>query len=242
MICSHRPEKHMKKILFSILLLGTLATLGAFPSRAFADCQPIYGGGQTCTSFNFTINKLVQVPGKGGGNFVDNLSINDPRYSPSQTVNYELIVTNTGNQTIPTLNITDNFPSYINFVTGAGSFDANSKTLSFTINNLGAGQSQTFNLSAKTSDSKTIPAGITCVVNQANANDTHGDSTSDSSQACIQNGVVNPTTAVLPAATVKTTPPTGPELIPLALLFPSALGGLFLRRKSKKDIIEGGEK
>jgi hypothetical protein len=218
----------MKKILFSILLLGTfVATLGAFAPRAYADCQPIYGGGQTCTSYNFTINKLVQIPGKGGGNFVDNLSINDPRYSPSQTINYQLIVTNTDDETIPTLNVKDTFPSYINFVSGAGSYDKNTKTLSFTINNLGAGKSQTFNLQAKTADSKTVPAGITCVVNQANVDDTHGDNASDSSQACIQNS-----TAVLPAATVKVTPPTGPELIPLALLFPSALGGLFLRKKS----------
>jgi len=224
----------MKKILSILLLLGALSVL---PAKALADCQPIYGGGQTCTSFNFTIDKKVQIPGKGGGNFVDNLSINDPRFSPSQTISYQLIVTNTGNETIPTLIIKDNFPQFINFVSGAGSYDANSKTLSFTVNNLGAGQSQTFNLTAKTADSKTVPAGITCVVNQAVVDDEHGDSTSDSSQACIQNS-----TAVLPAATVKVTPPTGPELIPLALLLPGALGGLFLRKKSKKSIIEGGNK
>jgi len=224
----------MKKLLFSILLLGTFAASAA---TANADCQSIYGGGQTCTSYTFTINKLVQVPGKGGGNFVDNLSINDPRYSPSQTINYQVIVNNTGSNTIPTINIVDTFPSYINFVSGTGSFNSNNNTLSFTVSNLGAGQSQTFNLQAKTADSKTVPSGVTCVVNQANGDDTHGDTASDSSQACIQNS-----TAVLPAATVKTTPATGPEMLPLALLFPGALGGLFLRKKSKKDIVEGGIK
>jgi len=230
----------MKKILFSLVLLGALSL---FSTKAFADCQPIYGGGQTCTSYNFTINKLVQVPGKGGGNFVDNLSINDPRYSPSQTINYELIVTNTSGNTIPTLNIKDTFPQYINYVSGAGSYDSNSKTLSFTINNLGAGQSQIINLQAQTADSKTVPVGITCVVNQASGDDTHGDTASDSSQACIQNS-----TAVLPTTTVKTTPATGPEMIPLALLFPTALSGFLLRRKSKHEIVaqnaieRGGEK
>jgi uncharacterized repeat protein (TIGR01451 family) len=214
---------NMKTALISILLLSVLAI---FTPKAYADCQPIYGGGQTCTSFNFTINKLVKVP--NANNYVDNLSINDPRYSPSQTINYELIVTNTGDETIPTLSIKDNFPSYVNFVSGAGSYDANSKTLSFTINNLGAGKSQTFILSAKTSDSKTVPAGITCVVNNVTAIDSNNTTDTDSAQACIQNS-----TAVLPAATVKTTPPTGPEMLPLALLFPGALGGLFLRRKSK---------
>lgn len=217
----------MKKLLFSILVLGALSV---FSTKAYADCQAIYGGGQSCTSFNFTINKLVQVPGKGGGNFVDNLSINDPMYSPSQTINYEIIVTNASNQTIPTLNIKDNFPQFVNFVSGAGSFDANSKTLSFTVSNLGAGQSQTFNLQAQTANSNTIPAGTTCVVNQASADDTHGDTASDSSQACIQNS-----TAVLPAVTtVKTTPATGPELLPLALLFPGSRGRIILKKKIKE--------
>jgi uncharacterized repeat protein (TIGR01451 family) len=230
----------MRKILFSILLLGALSVL---PTKAFADCQTLYGGGQTCTTFNFTIDKKVQVPGKGGGNFVDNLSINDPRFSPSQTVSYELIVTNTGSNTIPTLNIVDTFPQFINFVSGAGSYNSNSKTLSFTISNLGAGQSQTLKLQAQTADSKTVPAGVTCELNNTNnvtnrviVTDTNGASDSDSSTVCIQNS-----TAVLPAATVKTTPPTGPEMIPLALLFPGALGGLFLRKKSKKDMIGGNK-
>jgi len=209
--------------------------MAASAATAYADCQPIYGGGQTCTNFNFTINKLVQMP--NGSNFVDNLSINDPRFSPSQIINYELIVTNTDSNTIPTINIVDTFPTYINFVSGPGSFNSNTNTLSFTVSNLGAGQSQTFNLQAKTANSNTVPAGVTCVINQASGDDTHGDTASDSSQACIQNS-----TAVLPATTVKTTPATGPEMIPLALLFPGALGGLFLRRKSKsanKKTIDG---
>jgi hypothetical protein len=228
----------MKKLLFSILLLGALSVL---PTKAFADCQPIYGGGQTCTSFNFTIDKKVQVPGKGGGNFVDNLGLNDPRFSPSQTISYKLIITNTGSNTIPTLNIVDNFPQLINFISGAGNYDANSKTLSFTISNLGAGQNQTINLTAQVVDSKTVPAGVICdgrTTNNVTISDNNGGSTGDSSQVCIQNS-----TAVLHAATVTTTPATGPEMIPLALLLPGALGGFILRRKSNKKLInEGGEK
>lgn len=232
----------MNKILYSIsLLLIALGALSISPAKALADCQSNYGGGQTCTSFNFTINKMVQVPTsttKGGvttgGNFVDNLSINDPRFSPSQTINYQVVVTNTGNNTIPTINVTDNFPQFITFVSGPGSFNSSNNTLTFTISNLGAGQSQTFNLQGKTADSKTVPAGITCPVNNINADDTHGDTASDSSQACIQNSTV-----VLPTTTVKTTPATGPEMLPLALLFPGALGGIFLRKKSNKNTIGG---
>lgn len=215
--------------------------LTALATTAYADCQAVYGG-QSCTSSNFTINKLVQVPGKGGGNFVDNLGVNDQRFSPSQTINYQLIVTNTGSNTIGTLNITDTFPQFINFVSGAGSFNSNTKTLTFTINNLGGGQSQTFNLQAQTANSATIPMGVTCVVNQASVNDNNGNTASDSSQACIQNGVnPTPTPIILPPTTVKTTPSTGPEMLPLLALIPGALGGLVLRNKSKKAMIGGNK-
>jgi uncharacterized repeat protein (TIGR01451 family) len=223
----------MKKLLFSILFLGTFVALGATaPSLTYADCQTLYGGGQTCTNFNFTVNKLVQIP--NGSNFVDNLSVNDQKFSPSQTINYELIVTNTGNNSIPTLNVVDTFPQFINFVSGPGSFNSSNNTLSITVNNLGAGQSQTFNLKATTANSSTVPQGITCVTNQVNATDPNNVTDSDSSQACIQNTVApTPTPVILPVVPVKTTPPTGPEMLPLALLFPGAIGGLFLRRKSK---------
>jgi uncharacterized repeat protein (TIGR01451 family) len=223
----------MKKALFAILALGVLAVS---TPKVYADCQLLYGGGETCTSYNFTIDKKVQVPGKGGGNYVDNLWINDARYSPSQTIKYQLIVTNTGTDTIPTINIVDTFPQYISFVSGAGTYNSNSKTLSITINNLGGGQSQTINLQAVTADSKTVPVGVVCddrTKNQVNADDTHGDTGYDSSQVCIQNS-----TAVLPATTVKTTPATGPEMLPLALLLPGALGGILLRKKTQK----GGKK
>lgn len=232
----------MKKIFnFAILTFLSLALAGAV-SPAFADCQPLYGGGQSCTTnFAFTINKLVQVPGKGGGQYVDNLSINDPKYSPSQNVNYELVVTNTGSQTIPTINVTDAFPQFITFVSGVGNYNQNNNTLNFTINNLEAGKSVSYVLTAKTADANTLPndQGITCVVNQVKAVDSNGDTDSDSSQICIQKNVLP---AVAPAPKIVATPATGPEMLPLALLLPGALGGLMLRKKSKNVKNEGGEK
>lgn len=235
----------MKKIFnFVILTVFSLALAGGL-SPAFADCQALYGGGQTCTSnFSFTINKMVQVPGKGGGQYVDNLSINDAKYFPSQNVNYEIIVTNTGSQTIPTINITDTFPQFITFVSGAGNYNQNNNTLSFTVSNLDAGKSVTYVLTAKTADSNTLPntQGITCVINQVSATDTNGDLNSDSSQLCIQKNVLSATPLpVLPAPKIVATPATGPEMLPLLALIPGALGGLFLRKNSNKKF-KGGER
>lgn len=231
----------MKKLILG-LTLGLLA-FAIKPDFASADCTQLYGGGVSCPpSFNFTINKLVMSPGKGGGNFVENLSVNDPKYSAGQTVQYELIVTNTGNQTIPQLFVKDTFPQYVTYVSGAGNYDSNSKTLSFTVSNLGPGDNQSYILNAKVADAKSMPVdkSVICTTNKTIATDTNGATDSDSSQLCIQKTV----TQVLPAATLKTTPPTGPEMLPLAMLLPGALWGLTLRKKSTRmsDALKGGNK
>jgi uncharacterized repeat protein (TIGR01451 family) len=227
----------MKRVFYTLILFAALTFF--LPNKAYADCQTLYGGGQTCTSYSFSLQKFVQVPGQS--NFVNNLSINDPKFSMSQTVNFQLIVTNTGSNNISSVTIVDTFPQFVSFVSGPGSFNSNNNTLTFVVNNLNVGQNQTFNLSGKIASSG-VPAGITCVVNQASGTDNNGDTNTASSQLCIQN-VVNgtPTPVVLPVAQIKTTPPTGPEMLPLLALIPGALGGLYLRRKSKHNF-EGGEK
>jgi uncharacterized repeat protein (TIGR01451 family) len=228
----------MKRLLLSLFILSALTIL---PRPAYADCQALYGGGQTCTSYSFSLQKFVQVPGQSWGDFVNNLSINDPKFSLSQTVNFQIVVTNNGSNNISSVTIVDTFPQFVSFVAGPGSFNSSNNTLTFVVNDLNVGQSQTFNLSGKIANSG-VPSGITCVINQASGTDNNGDTNNASSQLCIQN-VTSPTSTpvVLPVAQVKTTPPTGPEMLPLALLFPGGLAGIFLRKKSKHNI-EGGEK
>lgn len=238
----------MKKIFnFVILTIFSLAIAGTV-SPAFADCQTLYGGGQSCTSsFNFTVNKSVQVPGKGGGQYVNNLSINDAKYSPTQNVNFQIVVTNTGNNTIPTVNVSDTFPQFLSFVSGPGSFNPNSKVLTFTINNLESGKSLTYTVVGKVADSNLMPSdqGIICMSNQVVGVDSNGMANSSSSQFCVQKSVLGASQPqVFAAPKVVTTPATGPEMLPLLALLPGALGGLMLRKKSNKmnSIREGGEK
>ena len=71
--------------------------------------------------------------------FVDNLNMNDPKYSPSSTAVFQITVTNTGSGTISKTTVKDTLPNYVTFVSGPGSFDANSKVLTFEVNNLDAG-------------------------------------------------------------------------------------------------------
>jgi hypothetical protein len=222
---------------FKTLILTSLLIGGLFIApKALADCQPIYGGGQSCTSFSFTVQKLVQIPGKGGGNYVNSLSINDPKYSPAQVANFEIKVTNTSSQTIPTITIKDVFPQFLSFTSGTGNFDTNTKTLTFTINNLGAGETRAYFVSGKIADANTLPVdqGIVCLVNQANGTDDNGTVNASSSQFCVQKTVLAATYPVI-------TPATGPEMLPLLGLFPAGLAGLLLRKKST-TISKGGSK
>lgn len=227
------------KTIFNTLLITTLLVGSlALAPKTYADCQEIYGGSQNCTtSYTFTVQKLVQVPGKSGGNYISNLSINDAKYAPNSTVNFQIKVTNTSSQTIPTITITDVFPQYLSYVSGGGNFDTNAKTLTFTVNNLGAGETKTFNVTGKLADASLLPAdqGVVCLINKANGTDNNGAVNSSSSQFCVEKQVLGTSYPVYETkGGITATPATGPEMLPLMALIPGGLGGLLLRRKSIK--------
>lgn len=263
----------------SILLIPTAAlllTLGA--SNAFAaannyggsQCQPIYGGGESCPKVpQFEINKTVQNPKTQA--FVDNLGVGDAKFAPTQLVPFKLTVKNTTDEKISNVIIKDIFPGVVDFAGGIGDFDANSKTLTIKLESLEANETRDFYVQAKVAAKDKLPAdqAVMCVINQSTI--TIGDKTAqDNAQFCIEKtltppanpvnpanppttkggqpvtpgttttttSVANPPTTkggkpVFPPTTAKKTPETGPEAIALFGLIPSALSGLYLRRKSK---------
>ena len=78
----------------SFLLVGSASI--AFASGAYSNCDVVYGGGEVCPpNVSFTLDKLVQSPTKGG-QFVDNLTVNDPMFNPNQDVTFQVKVKNTG--------------------------------------------------------------------------------------------------------------------------------------------------
>jgi uncharacterized repeat protein (TIGR01451 family) len=202
-----------------------------------AECQIIYGGGEVCPPkhVKFTINKQVQKPGKGGGNYVENLTINDPRYAPSQNVNFKIIVENTGNTDITNLNVTDTFPEFLSFVAGVGNANVGARQISFVIGKLERGKRMEFLITAKTADADKLPANqtITCVTNHVKAVAPDAAAAEDNSQVCIEKQVLGKgAPPILEKPTVKELPPTGPELGLLAALIPAGLAGIYLRRKT----------
>lgn len=235
----------MKKLFTSITVFAFAALLFMVQS-ANADCTAIYGGGQSCPpSYNFIIEKLVQTPGKGGGNFVDMLSVNDPKYSPKNDVAFQLIVRNTGNQTIPNLTVSDKLPDYLTFVSLKKDkkdvpvdYNKGDRRITFNIANLGTGQDQTFILVGRLSDANMMPSdqATICLINHSSVTD-NSTQDSDSSQFCVQKQVLG---KVFPAPKIEKQPSTGPEMLPLALLLPGALAGFILRKRTQT--LKGGEK
>lgn len=224
----------MKKVLFYLTFLFGLIFFSPISAFANVSCQPIYGGGQNCiTTGKISINKTVQNP--QNGQFVDNLSVNDPKYSPNQTVNFQISVTNTGSSQVPQLIVKDVFPNYVTFSAGPGNFDNNSKTLTFIAYNLNPNETRNFAIQGKIVDTNKLPSDtITCVINQSTLTATDSSQAQDNSQFCIQKEQIMTKGGlpIVPPATITSTPATGPGMLGLIGLLPAGIGGWFLRRKS----------
>lgn len=230
----------MNKYLSTLLITGLfVSALTIMPSKVLAECTQTYGGSQSCiTSNEFSIVKTVQTPGKSGDtSYINNLSINDPKYSPAQVVSFKLTVKNTGNAVIPTLTVTDTFPQFLSFVSGPGSFDTNTKKLTLTVTNLQPGQTQTYDITGKVAEANLMPSdqGVICLINQASATDKNGATNTSSSQFCVQKSVLGSTEPQVftTKGGITSTPATGPEMLPLISLIPGGLAGLILRKKTK---------
>lgn len=243
-------KKLFLSIILTIVATATVASQASAagygtPGYGTAGCTPTYGGGTNCTSVKFTIDKLVQTPSsqtKGGqttgGDFVDNLGVNDAKYAPNSTINFKIKVQNTGTDPISKIDVVDTFPQFLQFTSGVGgTYDKNTRTLKYSINNLAAGATSEVTVVTLAAEAASLPSdkGIVCVVNQVNATDVaSGQTSNDSSQVCIEkNQGTFPTPQVFGTPKVTQTPPTGPEMVVLPIL--SSLGalGVFIRRKAR---------
>lgn len=229
----------MKNSLIVGLILVSGLLMAPSASASYANpCQPIYGGGENCvTKGKVELDKKVQDP--KSKEYVDNLSRSNTRYAPSQTINFKIVVTNTGDEKLGETTITDRIPDFVSFVSGPGDFDNASRTLTFKIFNLNPDESRSYTVTTKVVDSTNLPqnTGITCVVNHAEAI-SGNDFSDDNSGLCIQKVVTTATTKgglpVMPAPVINETPATGPEMLSLLAMIPTALAGFLLRKKTSK--------
>lgn len=201
-------------------------------------CQPTYGGvygGPCVPSVNLTIDKKVQNPNTGV--FVDNLSVNDPKFTPEQVITFKIVVTNTGDTNLDKVTIKDIFPQYVIFSGGAGVYDASKNTLTLSLDSLKSGESRTFTLGGRVASLKDLPSDkmISCVINRAQAT-SENQTVSDNAQLCIEKSQPSVTKGglpIMPSVPVKQTPSTGPEMALLFGLIPMGGFGYLLRRKTQ---------
>ena len=225
----------MKRLFILILSLFALTLAGQPAFGAETTCQPIYGGGQTCIQTGkVLLNKTVKNP--NDNNFVENLNINNAKYSPSQEILFKIWVKNESDKTV-SVTIKDMLPQYITYISSPGAYDANTKTLTFEVKDLKVNEEKSYEVKGKIAQGKDLPSpnGAVCVVNQAVLTTSNGDSAQDNAQFCIETKIT--TKGGLPVApapeVLAATPATGPEMLSLLALIPSGLAGLMLRKRSK---------
>lgn len=218
----------MKKLfgLFSLLVIG--AWLLVIPVRA--DCVGQYGQyGQPCNSYAIVVDKMVGKPGTSNDasvyEYVDNLSVSDPRFRPDQVVFFKIKIKNTSSTKLVGMEVRDTVPSYLDPMEGPGTFNSTTREIVWNAGDFEVDQEKVFYMKMKVYSQASLPAdkGLFCVSNfvKANSSNAYDD---DTSQLCIEKQVT-------PG---KTVPSAGPEF-GILLMAANVLGagiGLKLRKKA----------
>lgn len=190
----------MKKLIYLIVfVIGLLF----FSKSIFAAvrCETQYGGNQVCvTTGQIQINKEVFDP--QNQKYVDNLGINDYKFSPGELVSFRISIKNVGDATLGNVAVTD--------IPQAGFLDLATGALNFNLTNLAPGEVRQQELKLRVVDESKLPQNnVICIINAAEAT-AENSKDRDTAQLCLER-------KVLAAVTVKEMPKTGPEGLLLAL-------------------------
>ncbi|MBI1919088.1 hypothetical protein HYS29_00675, partial [Candidatus Microgenomates bacterium] len=166
---------------FSILLIIMLA--GFFlvkPSLAAVRCETQYGGKEVCIrTGKLQVNKEVFDP--RNKKFVDNLGLNDHKFSPGEQVTFKIKVKNVGDNTFDAINVLDILPDLLKT-------DGNPQ---FQIKDLKVGEEKEQEIKVKVAGADKFPRdkSVVCVVNVAEAVSGE-DKDRDTAQVCLERKVL----------------------------------------------------
>jgi uncharacterized repeat protein (TIGR01451 family) len=222
----------------SLFVLATPALAAQTPN-----CEQIYGGGITCEQNDpITINKQIQNP--ENQEYVDSLPPEAAAFKPGQTIRFKLTVSNVGNNAVSNIAVRDIFPVYLEYAKGSGTYDAKTRTFSFTIDSLEKQSNKVYFVEAKVAAADKLPNSpqISCVINQARV-EANRKVSQDNVKACVSRTDATaqaqnkPTTSkgglpIYPPTQSKSTPETGPEALALIGLAPLGALGFYLRKKA----------
>lgn len=224
----------MSKTLRVLLIALIIFVSSQLINQAFAQtsCQPIYGGGETCIKTpDITVDSKVLNPNTN--KLVDNLSVNDAKYKPGFIVTFQVAITNNRKTVIEKTNMQDIFPQFVSFSLGPGSFDANTRTLAFDVDNLMPSETRTFNILGRIAepDQLSFSEKVICLANQVIAVVPDPAAGQDNNQFCIEKTKVGfPVFSPVP---VTSSPATGPNPLMLFSLILMGLVGWKLKKSFK---------
>ncbi|HXS14576.1 MAG TPA: hypothetical protein VN711_00415 [Candidatus Saccharimonadales bacterium] len=243
-------------IKFVVALVSLIIFFSMFHFSASAECQPIYGGGSSCTTATLSVIKTVLNPATNA--FVHDMGVTDQLFQPGQTVTFHISVTNIGNQTAQNVVVDDVVPQFIG-TTSPAINDGGGTTIAIPIGNLAPNQNQVVTVTQTISPTANFPANqsVVCLNNQAQVRDSAQDFSQDFSQFCVQTNVAptglttvtptpipgtttvtvttpTPTQAVFPPPSASTLPPTGANPLSFLALLPTGLAGIYAKKIAEK--------
>lgn len=180
-------------LILTSLLFGFLFLVK--PVSAAVRCETQYGGTQVCiTTGQIQVNKEIFDP--QNKKFVDNLGINDFKFSPGELLSFRISVKNVGDATLSKVTVTDTpQEGFLDLATGALNFD---------LSDLKPGETRQQELKFRVVDESKLPQNnVICIINAAEAAaDNSRDR--DTTQLCLERKVA-------PPVETKQLPKTGPE-------------------------------
>lgn len=187
----------MKKL---FALLAIVFSFLAVSISVSAGCGGQYES--PCQSYSMLIDKMVAIPNTS--TYVDNLSLSDPRYKPSEFIMFKVTIKNTSTITLGGMTAKDYVPYYLTPIEGPGSFDDATRTISWDAGAFAVDEQKTYYFKMQIVPQANLPVdkSLFAVVNKAQAWSTNMTD-DDSSTLFIEKQIV-----VVPPKV----PSAGPEL------------------------------
>lgn len=212
--------KHIAPILFCLLFIAYCLLLA--PKALAQNCTTQYGGTTTCVPTDLTINK--QVKNTVTGVFVENLGVSDTPFGVGADVLFRLTIRNGSGETFNPVTVKDVLPEHLTFVSGPGTYDSKTRTLTYSLTDLIAGETRTQEIMAKVVTTLPQDKSMICEQNYAEVSALNRKD-DDTSQVCMASKVMGATT--LPVAGFD-------DLLLILPFVGTALGGLaLLKRKGQ---------
>ncbi len=116
------------------------------------------------------------------GEWYDNLDATVVTFGSGSLVDFQITIKNTGNTELRNVEVKDILPSYMEYVYGPGEYDASTRTASWNIEQINAGENKSFNLRARVSEDNLVN-GVSQLCNEARGKSEDGSYDDDS--ACF---------------------------------------------------------